>query len=73
MGIMVVTCKVTSPSNLQIIENYIKSINYIDAIDIEVPHLSQSKFYLKIIGIPYYFQCNSSNYLLFKDIEDIIK
>ena len=54
LDITVITCKVALLSNLQVIENYVKSINYIDATCVEVPHLPQSKFYLKIIGIFYF-------------------
>lgn len=45
--------KATSPSDLQMIENYIKNAKYINSNDVNVPHLLQSKFYLKMIGIPY--------------------
>ena len=31
--------KATSPSDLQIIENYIKNAKYINSNDINVPHL----------------------------------
>ena len=72
LGIMVVTCKVTSLSNLQVIENNTKNVNYIDITGVNTPCLPQSKSYLKIIGIPY-FQYDSSNHLMLKDIEDIIK
>ena len=39
-GITVVTYKVASTSDLQVIENYVKSINCIDATSIKIPHLS---------------------------------
>ena len=42
-------------------------------MDIDVSCLPQSKFYLKIIDIPYYSHDNPSKYLLFNDIEEIIK
>ena len=72
LGIMVITYKVASSSDLQVIENYIKNVNCIDIMDVDTPHLPQSKSYLKIIGIPY-FQYNLSNHLISKDVEDIIK
>jgi len=72
LGIMVVTCKVTSSSNLQVIKNNIKNVNYIDITDVDTSCLLQSNSYLKFIGIPY-IQYDSSNYLILKDIEDIIK
>ena len=45
--------KPASPSNLTTIKKYIKSINNIALDSIESPHLSKSKSYLKIIGLPY--------------------
>ena len=70
---MVVTCKVASSSNLQIIENYIKKIEYIDIVGVDVSCLLQSKSYLKIIGITYYSYDDPSIYLLSNDVEVIIK
>ena len=40
--------------------------------DIELPRLSQSKFYLKIIGIPYLIE-NSNVSILLDYVEMIIK
>ena len=45
--------KVTSLLDLQTIKNYIKNTDYINSNNIEIPCLSQSKSYLKIIGISY--------------------
>ena len=72
LGITIVTYKVSSTSNLQVIENYVKFINCIDTTGVEVPCLPQFKFYLKIIGIPYY-QEDSTSPIASKVIEDIIK
>ena len=72
LSIMVVMCKVTFLSDLQVIKNYIKNVNYIDITGVNISCLPQSKSYLKIIGI-FYFQYDSSNYLTLKDVEDIIK
>ena len=64
--------KVTSALELQTIENYIKNTNYIEAKEVEVLWLSQSKSYLKIIGIPYLRE--NTNTLIMSDmVEDIIK
>jgi len=52
-GITIVTNKVISPLDLQTIEKYVKNANHIEANEIEVLWLSQSKSYLKIIDIPY--------------------
>ena len=70
LGIMVVTCKVTSLSDLQVIKNYIKNVNCIDITEVDTSRLLQSKSYLKIIGISY-FQYDSSNHLMLKDVEDM--
>ena len=51
--VTIITNKVTSASDLQIIENYIKNPNYIEFAEVEVPHLSQFKSYLKITDILY--------------------
>ena len=72
MGITIVTNKVTLASDLQTIENYVKTANHINSTRVEVLCLSQSKFYLKIIGIPYY-QENSSSPITSNVVEDIIK
>ena len=70
---MVVICKVASSSDLQLIENYVKNVKYIDAIDVNISCFSQSKFYLKIIGILYYFYNDLSKSLLSNNIKEIIK
>ena len=54
LGITVVTNKVLLPSDLLIIENYVKNLESIDSTQVDSLHLPQSKFYLKIISIPYF-------------------
>jgi len=54
LGIMIVTNKVSLQLDLLIIKNYVKSTNNIDALQVKVPWLPQSKFYLKIIDIPFF-------------------
>ena len=66
------TNKVTSFLDLQIIENYIKNTNYINANGVKVPRLPQSKSYLKIIGI-FYLQENLVTFITLSMVEDIIK
>ena len=39
LGVTIVTNRVTSPLDLQTIENYIKSTNHIKAEEVKVPHL----------------------------------
>jgi len=70
---MVVTSKVVLQLDLHIIKNYIKNIANIDTSGMEVPRLLQSKFYLKIIGIPYFSHDNSQKRLSSGDIKNIIK
>ena len=45
--------KVTSPLDLHTIKNYVKNIDHINSNNIGSLCLFQSRFYLKIIGIPY--------------------
>ena len=73
LGITVVTNKVSLQSDLQIIEQYVKNADNINALQVEVPWLPQSKFYLKIIGIPYFPHGNSQDQLTSSDIKEIIK
>ena len=65
-GIIIATSKVAAPLNLH------KNMNYIEADNIEVPHLSQSKSYLKIIGISYLLK-NTNTSLTADIVESIIK
>jgi len=72
LGIIIITSKVASTSDLQSIKNYIKSTNSIDSNDIKVPCLPQSKSYFKIIGI-LYFQEVLLSPIMPKLVKDIIK
>ena len=58
-GIMVITNKVALQSDLSIIDNYIKSSNDINSLQVEELHLPKSKLYLKIIGILFFPHANS--------------
>ena len=51
--LIITTNKVISHFDINTIESNIKNINVINSEDIMTSHLSQSKSYLKIIGIPY--------------------
>ena len=75
LGITVVTNKVSLNSDLLIIEKYVKNLENIDSTQAKTSWLLQSKFYLMIIGIPYYSHgsCNSQECLSSSDVEDIIK
>ena len=52
-GISITTNNVPATSNLTMIEKYFKLIKGINNNEVLTPHLLQSKFYFKIIGIPY--------------------
>ena len=72
-GISVITNKVALQSNLSIIDNYVKSLNDINSLQVEEPRLPKSKSYLKIIGIPFFPHANSQEKLSSNDIETILK
>ena len=72
-SIMVVTNKITVQSDLHVIENYVKKVDNINSINVDIPCLSQSKSYLKIISIPYFPYDNSIKCLTSSDMESIIK
>ena len=72
-SVTVITNKVTVQSNLYIIKNYIKKIDNINTINIDIPCLSQSKSYLKIIGLPHFPHNNSNEHLTPNNIENMIK
>jgi len=58
VGITVITNKVSLPSGLLIIENYVKNSENIDSSQVDSPWLPQSKSYLKIIGISFFSHSN---------------
>jgi len=45
--------KITSLSDVLVVETYIKNLNSMNASDVQSTQLSQSKSYLKILSIPY--------------------
>ena len=72
ISVVIVTKKVASSLNLQIVENYIKNVEHINSEDVETPHLPQSKSYLKIINISYLME-NTNTSLNSSVIETILK
>ena len=52
-GIIITTNNIASPSDLQEIKKYIKNSFTTDVDQVVSPRLSQSKSYLKIVGIPF--------------------
>jgi len=73
LGITVVTNKVAQPSDLILIDQYIKNSNKVNALQVEELRLPKFKSYLKIIGIPYYPHNNSHECLTSSDIEEVLK
>ena len=73
LGVTIVTNKVSLPSNLLIIKNYVKISENIDSSQVNSLCLPQSKSYLKIIGILYFLYGNMQDCLTLSDIELIIK
>ena len=71
--VTVVTNKVTVHSDLYIIENYVKNVDNINSLNVEVSQLSQFKSYLKIIGISYFPYNKSQECLSSRNVEHIIK
>ena len=52
-GIIITTNHPANVTELSRIKNFLKKINNIDPVSIEVPHLSKSKLYMKIVELPY--------------------
>ena len=59
IDITIVTNKVSQQSDMAIINNYVKSLNDINSLQVDKSHLPKSKSYLKIIGIPFFPHANS--------------
>ena len=73
IGITIVTNKVSQQSDMAIINNYVKSLDNINSLQVDEPHHPKSKSYLKIIGIPFFPHANSQERLTLNDIEMILK
>ena len=73
LGITIVTNKVSQQSDLQIIDQCVKNSNNINALQVEEPHLPQSKLYLKIIGLLFFTHDNAQDCLTSSDVELILK
>ena len=70
--IVISTNNVASPSDLQVIEKYVKSFLCVEAEHIDSPRLPQSKLYLKIISIPYLSK-QSNSHISSDNMEKILK
>jgi len=66
-SVIMIMNKVMVQLDLYIIKNYIKKVEDIDTINVDIPHLPQSKSYLKIISIPYFLYDNSNECLTTND------
>jgi len=73
LRISIITNKVSLQSDLQIINQYMKNSEDINALQVDEPQLPQSKSYLKIIGIPYYPYGKSQDCLTSSNVETILK
>ena len=71
-GLVIITNKVASVLDLQTIEKYVKNIYNIELNHMESPRLSQSKSFLKIIGIPYISEFTNIC-ISIEEVEKIIK
>ena len=72
-GTTVITNKVAQQSDMAIIDQYVKSLNDINSLQVEEPRLPKSKSYLKIIGILFFPHANSQEKLMANDIKLILK
>jgi len=70
--IVISTNNVASPSNLQEIEKYVKSLLANDSDQISSPRLPQLKSYLKIVGIPHVNE-QSNLHISPEDLKKILK
>ena len=73
IGITIVTNKVSQQSDMAIINNYVKSLDNINSLQVDKPHHPKSKSYLKIIGIPFFPHANSQERLTPNNIKMILK
>ena len=70
--ITIVMNKVAQPSDLTIIDQFVKNSSDLNALQVEEARLPKSKSYLKIIGISFYPHANSQERLTSADIEIIL-
>ena len=73
IGVNIITNIISQQSDMSIIDQYVKNSNDINFLQVEEPCLPKSKFYLKIIGIPFYPYGNSQEKLTLNNIKTILK
>ena len=71
-GITIVSNLVTSQSDFQVMERYVKNIENVRSNDVQILRLSQLKSYLKIIRILYFVESTNTS-IRSDNIEVIIK
>jgi len=71
IGIIITTNQVASVSDMNIMENYIKESTNVNTNEVFALCLSQSKLYLKILGILYL--TNNGTSIACNQIEEVIK
>ena len=63
IGIIIVTNKVSQQSDMAIINNYVKSLDNINSLQVDKPYHPKFKSYLKIISISFFPHANSQERL----------
>ena len=71
-GIIITTNSISSDSDLQEIKKYIKNSLSSNVEQVSSPRLSQSKFYLKIVGISYINE-KTNSYISLDNIKNVFK
>ena len=71
-GIIITTNSISSISDLQEIEKYVKSSLTSDLEQVSTSRLLQSKFYLKIVGIPFISE-RINTHIFSDEIENVLK
>ena len=71
-SIVITTNNIVSPSDLQTIKKYVKSIFSVDTDQVQSSRLPQSKSHLKIISIPYLFE-TTNTCITSKEVKRILK
>jgi len=71
-SLIIISNKVAAPSDISIINKYVKNSNDLDVNNIQDAQLPQSKSYLKILGIPYLTE-NTNTPINSNVMESVIK
>ena len=71
-GIIITSTKISSQSDLDVVEKYVKNINSVDFNDVKNACFFQSKSYLKILGILYFIESTNTS-MDFSVIETVTK